>query len=153
VIVIDGSESPSTSLYHTPQFIKYKHHIGILTEIAWNEATSSLNENDFIRQYDLFADTTPKAGILVYNESDKIADVISNKERADVLNVPFKAHAGITEGGKDYLIGANKERIPVNLTGKQNLIYISAALETLKKMGITPEQFYAAIHSFKGVAE
>ncbi len=30
VIIIDGSESPSTTLYHTPQFIKYKQHIGIL---------------------------------------------------------------------------------------------------------------------------
>jgi UDP-N-acetylmuramate: L-alanyl-gamma-D-glutamyl-meso-diaminopimelate ligase len=153
VIVIDGSESPSTTLYHTPQFIKYKQHIGILTEIAWNPETSNLNENDFIRQYDLFADTTPKGGILIYNESDKIAAVICNKERPDVLYIPYKAHSSASEGGKDFLIGSNKERVPTQLGGKQNFLYYSAACEALKKIGITSEQFYKAIPSFKGIME
>jgi len=151
VIVIDGSESPSTTLYHTPQFIKYKQHIGILTEIAWNPATTNLNENDFIRQYDLFADTSPKGGMLIYNESDKIASVICNKERTDVLDIPYKGHPCVTEGGKDFLIGTNKEKVAVQLSGKQNMLYYSAAYEALKKIGITPEQFYKAIPSFSGV--
>jgi UDP-N-acetylmuramate: L-alanyl-gamma-D-glutamyl-meso-diaminopimelate ligase len=153
IIVIDGSESPSTTLYHTPQFIKYKQHIGILTEIAWNPVTSNLNENDFIRQYDLFADTSPKGGILIYNDSDKIAAVICNKERPDVLYIPYKAHASASEGGKEFLIGSSKERVPTQLSGKQNFLYYSAAYEALKKIGITPEQFYKAIPSFKGILE
>jgi UDP-N-acetylmuramate: L-alanyl-gamma-D-glutamyl-meso-diaminopimelate ligase len=153
VIVIDGSESPSTTLYHTPQFIKYKQHIGILTEIAWNPATTNLNENDFIRQYDLFADASPKSGMLIYNESDKIASVICNKERADVLDIPYKAHPSVTEGGKEFLTGPNKEKIPVQLTSKQHFLYYSAAYEALKKTGITSEQFYKAISSFSGVIE
>ncbi|HEY5823037.1 MAG TPA: Mur ligase domain-containing protein [Cyclobacteriaceae bacterium] len=153
VIIIDGSESPSTTLYHTPQFIKYKQHIGILTEIAWNPETSNLNENDFIRQYDLFADTTPKGGMLIYKESDKLASVICNKERPDVLYIPYKAHASAAEGGKDFLVGSDSKHVPVQLSGKQNFQYFSAAYEALKKIGITPEQFYKAIPSFKGIVE
>jgi len=149
VIVIDGSESPSTPLYHTPQFIKYKHHIGVLTDITWNEETSALNENDFIRQYDLFADATPKGGMLIYHESDKIAAVICNKERPDVLYIPYKAHPSAHDGGKDYLIGAGKERVAVNFSGKQNFTFCSAAFEALKKIGVTSDQFYKAIASYK----
>lgn len=153
VIVIDGSESPSTTLYHTPQFIKYKQHIGVLTEIVWNPDTTNMNENDFIRQYDLFADTTPKGGMLIFNESDKIAAVICNKERPDVQYFPYKAHANASDNGKEYLITSDKERIPVFLPGKQNAFYYNAAFEALKKIGVTSEQFYQAVPGFKGSLE
>jgi UDP-N-acetylmuramate: L-alanyl-gamma-D-glutamyl-meso-diaminopimelate ligase len=147
LIVIDGSESRSSAVYHTPQFIKYKHHIGIFAEVR-KESGNTLSENDFIRQFDLFADATPKAGILIYWEQDKIASVICNKERPDVLYVPYKTHPGASEGGKDYLINHRKERVPVAVTGKQAFVQLSAALEALKKVGITQEQFYKAIPSF-----
>jgi UDP-N-acetylmuramate: L-alanyl-gamma-D-glutamyl-meso-diaminopimelate ligase len=149
VIIIDGSESPSTPLYHTPQFIKYKHHIGVLTDITWNEETSSLNENDFIRQYDLFADATPKGGMLIYHESDKIAVVICDKERPDVLYIPYKGHPVVNDSGRDYLIGAGKEKVAINFSGHQHLGYCSAAFEGLKRIGVTNDQFYHAMASYK----
>jgi UDP-N-acetylmuramate: L-alanyl-gamma-D-glutamyl-meso-diaminopimelate ligase len=147
LIVIDGSESRSSAVYHTPQFIKYKHHIGIFAEVR-KEPGNTLSENDFIRQFDLFADATPKAGVLIYWELDKIASVICNKERPDVLYAPYKTHPGASEGGKDYLINHRKERIPVAVTGKQALVQMGAAFEALKRVGITQEQFYKAIPSY-----
>jgi UDP-N-acetylmuramate: L-alanyl-gamma-D-glutamyl-meso-diaminopimelate ligase len=152
VIIIDGSESPSTTLYHTPQFIKYKQHIGVINDIEWNSENTSLNENDFIRQYDLFADATPKGGILIYHESDKIAGVICNKERSDVQYISYKIHPGSADGGKDYLLYNGKERAEIKVNGKTNFIRVSAALEALKKIGITQEQFYKAVSSFEGIA-
>ncbi len=124
IIVIHGSASRSSAVYHTPQFIHYKHHIGVMAEVEY-DPKGGISENDFIRQFDLFADGTPKGGILIYWEQDKIASVISNKERADVLYVPYKANP------KDKLAA-------------------SAALEALKKIGVTTEQFNEAIASYKG---
>lgn len=148
VIVIDGSADRSSAVYHTPQFIRYRHHVGVLSEIEYNPQ-GSLSENDFIRQFDLFADATPKAGVLIYWEQDKIASVISNKERADVLYIPYKTHPSATEGGKDFLVTPAKDRIPVHLTGKRQFLQVSAALEALKKIGVTTEQFYKCIASFR----
>ena len=147
LIIIDGSESRSSAVYHTPQFIKYRHHIGIFAEVHMEEG-NTLSENDFIRQFDLFADTTPKAGVLIYWELDKIASVICNKERPDVLCVPYETHPGTSEGGKNFLINQKKERIPVDIAGKHALVQVSAAFEALKKLGVTQEQFYKAIPSF-----
>lgn len=147
LIVIDGSESRSSAVYHTPQFIKYRHHIGIFAEVRMDPG-NTLSENDFIRQFDLFADATPKAGILIYWELDKIASVVCNKERPDVLYVPYKTHPGTSEAGRDYLINHRKERVPVAAAGKQGLVQMSAALEALKKVGITQDQFYKALPSF-----
>jgi UDP-N-acetylmuramate: L-alanyl-gamma-D-glutamyl-meso-diaminopimelate ligase len=135
VIVIDGSASRASAVYHTPQFIRYKHHVGIMSEVEY-DPKGSMSENDFIRQFDLFADGTPKGGILIYWEQDKIASVITNKERADVLYVPYKAHA--------------KDKLPAAFSDKKSLLSASAAHEALKKMGVTSEQFYKHIASYDG---
>lgn len=123
LIIIDGSASRASAVYHTPQFIHYKHHIGVMAEVVY-DAKGSMSENDFIRQFDLFADGTPKGGILIYWEQDKIASVISEKQRSDVLIIPYKANA--------------KEKLPT-----------AAALEALKKLGVTTEQFNKAIALYK----
>lgn len=136
LIVIDGSESRSSAVYHTPQFIRYKHHIGVMAEVVY-DPEGVLSENDFIRQFDLFADGTPKGGILIYWEQDKIASVISNKERADVLYVPYKEHP--------------KDKLPGAFANKKSLLNISAAFEALKKVGVSSEQFYKALVSYDGV--
>lgn len=136
LIVIDGSASRASAVYHTPQFIRYKHHIGVMAEVEY-DPNGALSENDFIRQFDLFADGTPKGGILIYWEQDKIASVISNKERADVLYVPYKAHP--------------KEKLPSSFSDKKSLLNASAALEALKKVGVSSEQFYKALSTYDGV--
>jgi UDP-N-acetylmuramate: L-alanyl-gamma-D-glutamyl-meso-diaminopimelate ligase len=152
LIVIDGSESRSSAVYHTPQFIRYKHHVGIMAEVEY-DPTGALSENDFIRQFDLFADGTPKGGILIYWEQDKIASVISNKERADVVYVPYKAHPSTIEGAREFLVNHKKERVAVPFTGKKAFLHVNAAFEALKKLGVTSEQFYSAITSYNGLRD
>lgn len=152
LIVIEGDEYLSSALDPTPKFIKYKHHIGVISGIAWDHANVFPTEDDYIRQFDLFADATPKSGILIYCETDPVATVLCNKERPDVLYIPYKTHAHAIENGKEILITTGKERLPINIFGKHNLQNIGAAKEVLKKIGITAEQFYKAIPSFTGAA-
>jgi UDP-N-acetylmuramate: L-alanyl-gamma-D-glutamyl-meso-diaminopimelate ligase len=106
-----------------------------MAEIEY-DLKGGISENDFIRQFDLFADGTPKGGILIYWEQDKIASVISEKQRADVLIIPYKAHA--------------KDKLPPTFADKKSLQNVSAAYEALKKVGVTSEQFYTAIASYAG---
>jgi UDP-N-acetylmuramate: L-alanyl-gamma-D-glutamyl-meso-diaminopimelate ligase len=136
LIIIDGSSSRASAVYHTPRFIHYKHHIGVMAEVAY-DPKSNISENDFIRQFDLFADGTPKGGILIYWEQDKIASVISEKQRADVLIIPYKAHP--------------KDKLPASFADKKSLQNVGAAYEALKKLGVTSEQFYKGIASYKEV--
>lgn len=152
LIIIEGDEYLASPLDPTPKFLKYKHHIGVISGIAWDHANVFPTEDEYIKQFDLFADATPKGGILIYCETDPVATVLCNKERADVLYVPYKTHAHAVENSKEILITSNKERLPINVFGKHNLQNISAAKEVLKKVGITPEQFYKAIPSFTGAS-
>jgi UDP-N-acetylmuramate: L-alanyl-gamma-D-glutamyl-meso-diaminopimelate ligase len=108
------------------------------------------SKDEYIRQYDLFADATPKGGILAYCEQDPVAAVLCNKERPDVAYLPFKAHPQVSEGGKQYLISSNKEKFTFNVSGNHNLQYVGGAKEVLKRIGISSDQFYHAIVSFHG---
>ncbi|MFZ9982505.1 MAG: hypothetical protein ACO3FI_10800 [Cyclobacteriaceae bacterium] len=131
------------------EFRKYDHHIGVITEIEFEAGNSWQDEDDYIRQYDLFADATPKAGLLAYCEMDPVASVLCNKERADVTYISYKPHSFIESNGVKYLINSHKDKIQVNFSDKDLLKWFGGAIELVKKLGITSEQFYQSISSYQ----
>lgn len=130
------------------EMIHYNHHIGLITNVMWNSTEPFSNEEEYVKQFDTFADSTPKAGILLYCENDPLALVVGAKPRTDVLGIGYKIHPHTSESGNHYLT-SGKERIPVNLFGSQNFQNISGAQELLKRLGITTDMFYKAISSFE----
>jgi UDP-N-acetylmuramate: L-alanyl-gamma-D-glutamyl-meso-diaminopimelate ligase len=151
LIVIEGDEYLCSAIDPTPKFLKYQHHIGLISGVAWDHANVFPTEEEYLKQFDKFADQTPKSGILIFCDSDPMVSVVGNKQRADVISVPYKAHPHALENGQEYLTNG-KERIPIKIFGNHNLQNISGAKELLKKIGISSEQFYRAISSFEGAA-
>jgi UDP-N-acetylmuramate: L-alanyl-gamma-D-glutamyl-meso-diaminopimelate ligase len=150
-IIIEGDEYLSSPLDPTPKFIRYQHHIGLISGISWDHYNVFPTENDYVKQFDIFADSTPKAGILIYCEQDAMTSVIGAKAHSDVLNIPYKAHPHVIENGQITLIDG-KKRIPIKIFGSHNLQNLNGAKELLKKVGVSPDQFYDAIQSFQGAA-
>jgi UDP-N-acetylmuramate: L-alanyl-gamma-D-glutamyl-meso-diaminopimelate ligase len=125
----------------------YKHHIGLISNIIWTASDDFTAEEDYVKPFDLFADSTPKAGLLFYCENDPIALLVGAKPRPDVLSIGYKIHPHTSEAGNHFLT-AGKDKIPVSIYGSVNFQNISGAKELLKRIGITAEQFYQAISSF-----
>lgn len=153
LIIIEGDEYLSSALDPTPKFVRYRHHAGIISGIAWDHANVFPTEDEYVRQFERFADQTPKGGILIYNEQDTIASIIGKKGRgADVLEIPYKSHPHTSDNSGQIFLTNGKERYPIKLFGSHNLQNIGAAKELLKKIGITPEQFLEALPSFNGAS-
>ena len=152
VIIIEGDEYLTSSLDSAPKFLKYHHHIGLVSGIAWDHYNVFPNEKGYINQFEMFADATPKAGSLVYFEGDKKALEVCGKERGDVVRLPYDTHVHKIKDGISYLIADDRE-IPIKVFGNHNLQNISGAREILRKIGITDKQFYQAIGSFEGAAK
>lgn len=131
-----------------PDFRKFQHHIGVICNIRHTPENGFQSEDEYIRQYDLFADATPRGGILAYCEQDPIATVLCNKERPDIMYLPFKAHPHVMEGNDHFLLSSHKEKLPFNISTNHNLQYVGGAKEVLKRIGLTSDQFYQAIVSF-----
>lgn len=151
IIIIEGDEYLSSALDLTPKFLRYQHHIGIITGIAWDHANVFPTEDDYVKQFDLFGDQTPKGGMLIYCEQDSMSMMIGKKERHDVLTIPYKTHPHAEDNHQCYLTNG-KDRYPIKIFGTHNLQNISAAKELLKKIGITAEMFFEAVSSFEGAA-
>ncbi len=150
VIIIEGDEYFSSALDSTAKFLKYNHHMAVISGIAWDHANVFPNKEVYIHQFELLANATPKCGSLIFNSEDPIANKIGKTERTDVNSLPYKTHESIVENGIVYLKTKDKERTPIQLFGKHNLQNISAAREVLKRIGIANNQFYEALPSFKG---
>lgn len=149
IIIIEGDEYLSSPIDKSPKFLKYHHHIGLISGVSWDHINVFPTEEEYVKQFDLFADATPKAGSLIYSEDDSLSTVIGAKGREDVNEIPYKTHPHIIEDGVTYLTEGS-ESIPVKLFGKHNLQNISGALAVLKRLGITNDMFYSAIQTFSG---
>lgn len=118
------------------QLTDYKHHIAILSTIGSNQ-----NSKDF----EALADATPKGGTLLYPESDSTLKQISSRDRADVQSIAYGRYKYETKDGKTILISSTDEKFPISFSGDQNMEYLSAAKELLKKIGISSGKFYKAV--------
>lgn len=152
VIVIEGDEYLSSALDPTPKFLKYHHHIGLISGIAWDHANVFPTEEEYVKQFDLYADQSPKGGILIYCDQDSMALIIGRKERPDVTAISYKSHPHTSDQKGNFFLIHNKEKFPIRIFGSHNFQNISGAKEVLKRIGVTNEQFYNAIGSFQGAA-
>jgi len=152
LIIIEGDEYLSSPLDPTPKFLRYHHHIGLISGIAWDHANVFPSEEEYVKQFDRFADQTPKGGVLIDFETDSKALIIGKKERADVVELSYKSHPHASDNNGQFFLTSNKERIPIKIFGSHNFQNLSGAKEVLKKVGITSEQFFEAIGSFEGAA-
>ncbi|CAN5324078.1 hypothetical protein BH09BAC3_BH09BAC3_12460 [soil metagenome] len=152
VIIIEGQDVMISSTDSVPAFLKYHHHIGLISGIEWQRSEAYPSKEDYTHQFARFAEATPKGGILIYFDLDPVVAVLSGVSKTEVLQVPYKTHLSDIEAGHEVLLSSEKKKIPLRISGKHNLQSVSAAQEVVKKIGITSEMFYEAISSFEVVA-
>lgn len=152
VIILEGDEYLSSPIDPRPKFLHYHHHIGLISGVAWDHINVFPTFEEYVQQFDAFADSTPKAGVLIYPESDDLASIIGRKEREDVTRVEYSEHKHEVIDGKTYLL-TDKGKVPVSVFGRHNMLNLNGAKQVLLKLGVTEEMFYEALPSFSGAAK
>lgn len=153
IIIIEGDEYTTSALDPRPKFLHYDHHIATISGIAWDHFNVFPTLEAYVTQFELLADSSSKASTLIYCEEDNLASmIISEKERPDVTNIPYKAHEHVVRDGITYLRLPDGE-IKVEIFGYHNMQNLSGAQALLKRIGVTDDQFYKAIVTFKGAGK
>jgi UDP-N-acetylmuramate: L-alanyl-gamma-D-glutamyl-meso-diaminopimelate ligase len=152
IIVIEGDEYLSSALDPTSKFLRYHHHIGLISGISWDHANVFHAEEEYVKQFDIFADETPKGGTLIYCEQDSLALIIGKKDRFDVQAISYKSHPHAGDNNGQFYLTDDKEKYPVKIFGGHNFQNLSGAKEILRKIGIPADMFFEAIQSFEGAA-
>jgi UDP-N-acetylmuramate: L-alanyl-gamma-D-glutamyl-meso-diaminopimelate ligase len=151
IAVFEGDEYLSSPIDQRPKFHLYFPNIALLTGIAWDHINVFPTFPFYVEQFQLFADLIQPNGSLIYFSEDENLQQIAAKTRDDIQKLPYQAHASVIENDITYLVSGNK-KIRLQIFGDHNLQNISGAQLVCRQLGLTDEQFYAAIAGFKGAA-
>ena len=152
IIIIEGDEYLSSPVDRRPKFHLYQHHIGVISGINWDHINVFPTEEIYREQFRIFADMTPKAGVLIYDRDDEQTQLVAVPSRPDVTYIGYGPHEHVIRNGKTFLLNKKDEEVPVQVFGEHNLRNISAAKEVCKQLGIKGKDFFKAVASFPGAA-
>ncbi|GJM61442.1 UDP-N-acetylmuramate--L-alanine ligase [Persicobacter diffluens] len=148
VIIIEGDEYLNSTLDRVPKFLKYHHHIALISGIAWDHFNVFPTYEGYVQLFHDLADQSPKAGSLIYNEKDPEVKKIGKTKRTDVNSIPYKTHPYTVENGQTFLKTDNG-KVAVNIIGEHNMENLAGAKAICKQLGITDAQFYEAMATFE----
>ncbi len=152
IIIIEGDEYLSSPVDRRPKFHLYQHHIGVISGISWDHINVFPTEEIYREQFRIFADMTPKAGVLIYDRDDEQVQLIAVPTNPDVTYIGYGPHENVIRDGRTYLLNKKEEEVPVQVFGEHNLRNISAAKEVCKQLGIKGKDFFRAVATFPGAA-
>lgn len=154
LIIIEGDEYLSDPIKRVPKFHLYHHHIAVISGISWDHINVFPDPEMYRDQFRIFAEMTPKAGTLIYNQDDEQVLLVSvPRNPADISYIGYTVHEHSIRNGKTILHTKKEGDVEVPLFGEHNLRNINAAKEVCKKVGVKASDFYAAIQTFKGAAK
>jgi UDP-N-acetylmuramate: L-alanyl-gamma-D-glutamyl-meso-diaminopimelate ligase len=89
---------------------------------------------------------------LIYFAGDEHLQLLAKSARKDIQLIPYTAHESEIKDGITYLKAGGKT-YPIQVFGNHNLQNLNAAKLVCTELGVSDDQFYAAIHAFSGAAK
>jgi UDP-N-acetylmuramate: L-alanyl-gamma-D-glutamyl-meso-diaminopimelate ligase len=152
IAVFEGDEYLTSPIDSRPKFHLYKPHIALITGIAWDHINVFPTFDIYVEQFRKFIDLIEDKGSLVYFKNDEQLQRIVNQCKKNIRMLPYQTHEHRISESKTWLKTKDGEW-PISIFGEHNLQNISGALAVCKLLGISENDFYKAISSFKGAAK
>jgi UDP-N-acetylmuramate: L-alanyl-gamma-D-glutamyl-meso-diaminopimelate ligase len=149
IAIFEGDEYLSSPIDKRPKFHHYKPNIALLTGIAWDHINVFPTFDRYVEQFRIFADMIEQRGSLIYFEGDEHLNYIARNLRSDVRLFPYHTPTfEISKNQTSLVVG--EKRIHLEVFGEHNLQNMAGAKQVCNQLGISYDQFYEAISSFKG---
>lgn len=153
VMILEGDEYLSSPIDRRPKFHLYKGHIAILSGIAWDHINVFPTFENYVEQFSIFIETLEPNATLIYCEKDEVLKhLVENHKRTDIRRIPYASHQNETVDGVSYLIDEG-QKYELLIFGDHNMQNLNAALHACMSLGLSKNDFYSAIKSFKGAAK
>jgi UDP-N-acetylmuramate: L-alanyl-gamma-D-glutamyl-meso-diaminopimelate ligase len=155
VIILEGDEYLSSAIDRRPKFHLYHPHIALLSGIAWDHINVFPTYEEYVKQFQIFADQVPGDGVLIYCNEDKEVVRVAMQSKSKCMKIPYSIPIYEIINGITYVfLSASNSQLPTPLKvfGEHNLMNIEGARLICKELDVSDEKFYASIASFKGAA-
>jgi UDP-N-acetylmuramate: L-alanyl-gamma-D-glutamyl-meso-diaminopimelate ligase len=155
IAVIEGDEYLSSPVDRRPKFHLYKPDIAVMSGIAWDHINVFPTFENYVEQFRIFTNLVEPHGSLVYCELDPEVKKVCEAARADIKKFPYGIPEHTIVNGVTFLIspGPSPINCELEIFGDHNLMNVNGARITCNQLGISDQQFYEAISSFKGAAK
>ena len=150
VVVIEGDEYPSSPTNLAPKFTEYKHHVGLITGLAWDHMNYYPTFEDYLKCFENFVRQTPKGGSLVFNQTEAGVKKLCEKVPEDIRVLPYELPKHEIKKGVTFIKGEKKLH-PLRVFGQHNLLNASGAQKLCEEFCISADESYEALGSFEGV--
>ena len=148
-IIIEGDEYLSSRIHDTPKFHVYKPNIALISGISWDHVNVFPTFDVYKNQFGVFIDKIVNGGVLIYNDNDlEILDLLKNNQNF-IRKIPYSRHNYIAKDNK-FFIETDEGILPLKVFGKHNMENLSAAKQVCNLIGLTDNEFYNSILTFKG---
>jgi UDP-N-acetylmuramate: L-alanyl-gamma-D-glutamyl-meso-diaminopimelate ligase len=152
VIILEGDEYLSSPVDRRPKFHLYKADIALLSGIAWDHINVFPTYEDYVKQFQIYVDQVPDDGVIIYCSEDPEVVRVVQQSLSQCPKISYSIPKHKIVNGVTYLIPDSRLPIPLIVFGHHNLLNIEGASLVCKELGVTDEQFYQSISSFKGAA-
>ncbi len=151
IVILEGDEYMTSPLDNTPKFLKYHHHIAVISGIAWDHINVFPSKEQYNHQFERLIDATDRSGTIIFNEDDLLLASLCHKDILDVNFSPYSLHPHHIKNGQTYLKTDDGD-IETRIFGKHNLYNLNAAKSVCERIGVTGKMFYDAVKSFEGAS-
>jgi UDP-N-acetylmuramate: L-alanyl-gamma-D-glutamyl-meso-diaminopimelate ligase len=156
VIVLEGDEYLSSPVDRRPKFHLYHADIALLSGIAWDHINVFPTFKEYVKQFQLYVDQIPPAGTIVYCSNDPIVQGVVENTSSYCKKISYTIPDHIIRTGISCLVHQAEDGseiiTPVQVFGDHNLMNLQGAKEVCTLLGVSDEDFYSAIGTFKGAA-
>ncbi len=150
IAVFEGDENMTSPIDSLPEFHQYKPHIAVLTGIVKGDTNKYPSFENYVEQFRKFTELMEVQGRLIYFDGDENLNEIATKLRRDIVPFAYNTPKFEIKDGITYLI-SRYGKIPLKISGENNLQNIDAARMACRQIGVTDEQFYSVIPEFTGI--
>lgn len=151
VMVIEGDEYLTSPIDRRPKFHLYHPNVAIITGIEWDHVNVFPTFDIYREQFSKFVDLIEPQGTLIYcGEDEEVKRVVDGNHRDDITKWEYRCPEHVVEKGVTYL---SNPRTPLKIFGHHNLLNLTAARLACRQVGVSDEQFNAAIQTFEGAAK
>jgi len=152
IAVFEGDEYLTSALDLRPKFHVYKGDVGIITGIAWDHINVFPTFEFYIEQFKIFVEALPQNGSIIYSANDDEVNKLIAQSNILAKKIPYLTPDFEVRKGVVYLKN-NGQEISLKFFGTHNLQNMMAALHACETAGVSNEQFFKAIQTFKGTAK
>lgn len=150
-MLLEGDEYLSSPVDLRPKFLHYHPNITLLSGIAWDHVNVFPTYDTYLEQFDKLLNIIEPGGVVIYNETDpeviKVVEHAANEVKKFPYSLPdYSVEDNIT------VLKTEMGEVPLEIFGRHNMNNLEGARWICNQMGLTNEEFYEAISSFKGAS-